>query len=169
MNWSRGLIRTWIASSAIWLLIVAALIRPWEAAETVLFSEDPQPFASGETAKVRPAAVDRLTGDSANHQHRWWEADPIVESATPSGMRVFEVEGADGKVARVKATDEKNAIQAYVQLRQDLATAVANARTRRAWNDLSVFAVFAFAPVFAVLIIGLIAAWVVRGFRRAPQ
>jgi hypothetical protein len=116
MNWGRGLFRTWIAVSAIWVVFIGVLVGPSAWRELTV----PPPPS---TTDVAPATT---ADDDPGYQE-------FLKNLTANGVPA--VGGVPPPLA----------------------------------HGVSSYLYEILAPPLSLLAIGIVAAWVVRGFRSGPK
>jgi hypothetical protein len=140
MNWRRGLFRSWLVVSVLWISISWWAIEPISkiriaTRDEVVFHFGGQSFSFPSNTKRE--VIERVLNDYANGRAPWEKEHPafrLSEVDKPIEQRVAEAIGT---------------YQAYS--RPDLIF--------RAWGPIIL-------PPLALMLMGLIIGWVVRGFRR---
>jgi hypothetical protein len=159
VNWSRGFFRAWLALAAAWVISTGCyeyVSKPWNQ-----FS-DTGPSTDGE-------CWDRLAKWPDGQSFDWWDID--IEADTPSNIEINKKKGA----WQAAAIPERNKWSATVTQRLvdcEAATPILQKASRqltRIWSsEKDDLAIIIGLPI-ALLFVGLIIAWVVRGFRQTTK
>lgn len=145
MDWSKGFRRLWLTLSGAWLALVFIAILP-DAFTSPIF------FFSKVMRAEAPIPVPREEID-IERMGEYFTAkyDDVV----------LEIDAPEIK----KPSDEWNSLVDAVGGKVDRVVAAKNAQARRSKQDLHAALALGFAVPAALLCLGIVVAWVIRGFR----
>jgi hypothetical protein len=149
MNWRRGLLRLWLAVSALWLIIVGVLFYPQVVSPYI------EPRAYILTDDLKFFELDNVS----DSQDRDFRAAYQTEIEFPNKVTLF---AKDETPKPVLDTQSKNFYEQHVKPREaELATA--------RWQSSEMASASGLLPPLALLLFGWVIGWIVSGFKSTAQ
>lgn len=158
MRWGRGLFRLWCVLSLLWLLLVAAIMRPDEDIERLWSMRDLP------TSERRPVAYNRETGEAVRLEANEWVP---TETRPDDDGNILVFDGKDWRLLAAYESApviEDDGTPSQVMKSQLLVKA--DEIRSKMKSDLIEFGGVAGIPPLGMLVVGMGLFWAVRGFRQ---